>query len=151
MQSQFAKPVNLNSANGPIVTPSFEVDDTNGDAMVRIVGHVVDDPGLLSYANSLEGDHGVYQSGGPDQFAQASDQYTTIQRGQDNDHLGFCIDNVIIGFAERGEMVTNAPVNTAFNTPAAKADVLTSGAYQLQIREASAYGIWAHRRPCQCP
>lgn len=63
-------------------------------------------------------------------------------RGQDNDHEGFYVDDLIIGFAERGEMVTAAGANqTAFfdiGTSGADAQVL-QGNYQLEIRRGTEY------------
>ncbi len=35
---------------------------------------------------------------------------TSANRGRNNQHEGFYVDDIIIGYAERGEMVTNAPV-----------------------------------------
>ena len=140
LQKAFKGPTpNLDATKGPIVTPSFKVDDTNGDAMVRMVGHTVNKAGPLPYANQLAGD-------GDDPLVDAgTTQFTTTTRGQDNNHGGFYIDNVIIGFAERGEMVTDAVSGeTGFTNPdpSLTHDELTKGPYQLQIREASEYATW---------
>jgi len=67
----------------------------------------------------------------------------------DNAFEGVYLDDMIIGFAERGEMVTNANANTTFvsNTellnPALPGDhvQITQGPYQLEIRRSSDYGI----------
>ena len=68
-------------------------------------------------------------------------------RGRDNNHEGFYIDDIIIGFAERGEMVTNAAVNTDYHTYTNsewnperydETDIL-EGPYQLEIRRGSEY------------
>ena len=67
------------------------------------------------------------------------------QRGQDNAYEGFYVDDIIIGFAERGEMVTGpsdladyfqVPQNP---DPSAPAENLT-GPYQLEIRRGTEYG-----------
>ena len=75
-------------------------------------------------------------------------------RGIYNANEGFYIDNVMVGFAERGEMITQTPSNTpaAPNTtfnfvnltkyPSALAGIDSTGYYQLQIRQASDYGSW---------
>ncbi len=75
-------------------------------------------------------------------------------RGQDNQHEGFYVDDIVVGFAERGEMVTGAQAGqTAFvdlatlGTPIAgtatvPAQALT-GAYQLEIRRGTTYGTVA--------
>ncbi|MBX3414227.1 MAG: DVUA0089 family protein [Pirellulales bacterium] len=61
------------------------------------------------------------------------------RRGQNNNHGGFFVDDVIIGFAERGEMVTGAPINSEMfpvprnPDPVAPSQVLV-GPYQLEIR-----------------
>lgn len=65
----------------------------------------------------------------------------------DNNHTGFMIDDIIVGFAERGQMVTYTPlptppaVDTTFSPfPAiGDASTVTAGAYQLQIRRGQEY------------
>lgn len=67
------------------------------------------------------------------------------QQAQNNDFEGFYIDDIIIGFAERGELVTgaqadqtaffNVPQNPTFGAPTQ----LLSGAYQLEIRRGTDY------------
>jgi len=65
--------------------------------------------------------------------------------GEDNDYEGFYIDDIIVGFAERGEMVTGALADTTFvdtpkdNPPDAPA-VYESGEYQLEIRRGTEIG-----------
>lgn len=75
---------------------------------------------------------------------------TDPERGQNNDHEGFFIDNIIIGAAERGEMVINAPVNTNFfatptpqnlNGAVPVPTQVLAGAYQLEIRRGTEYAI----------
>jgi titin len=58
---------------------------------------------------------------------------------------GIYLDDFVVGFAERGEMVTNAPANTAFfgiGTPvsATTPQQNLQGAYQLEIRRGKEYG-----------
>src|SRR5690606_4972213 len=65
-------------------------------------------------------------------------------RAQNNDHEGVYIDDIIIGFAERGEMVTGATANTSFiNNPALPANhnEILVGDYQLEIRQAEDYAV----------
>ncbi|WP_339733694.1 Calx-beta domain-containing protein [uncultured Gimesia sp.] len=67
------------------------------------------------------------------------------QQAQNNDFEGFYIDDIIIGFSERGELVTgsqtdqtdffNVPQNPTFGAPTQ----LLSGAYQLEIRRGTDY------------
>lgn len=69
------------------------------------------------------------------------------QQAQNNDFEGFYIDDIIIGFAERGEMVTGAqtdqtgffdvPQNPTFGAPIQ----ILSGSYQLEIRRGTDYAI----------
>ncbi|WP_198000954.1 Calx-beta domain-containing protein [Gimesia fumaroli] len=86
-------------------------------------------------ASSPGGEMNGDQFGDPDRNLQA----------QNNDHEGFYIDDIIIGFAERGEMVTgaqanqtnfyNLPQNDAFEAPIP----LLEGSYQLEIRSGTQY------------
>jgi hypothetical protein len=68
-----------------------------------------------------------------------------IRRGQNNTGEGFYIDDILVGLAERGEMVTGPSGNTGFFSvptnpdPMAPQQVLT-GAYQLEIRRGEEYG-----------
>ena len=75
-------------------------------------------------------------------------------RGQNNDHEGFYVDNIIIGAAERGEMVTGAGQHElhGFGSrvahPAAQLDPtvavptqVLNGPYQLEVRRGAEYGL----------
>ncbi|HJT32931.1 MAG TPA: DUF4394 domain-containing protein, partial [Pirellulales bacterium] len=68
------------------------------------------------------------------------------QRGEQNSHEGWYIDDIVVGFAERGEMVTSSTANTSyFNTPVDPnpndfKEVLT-GPYQLEIRRGEEFGV----------
>lgn len=80
----------------------------------------------------------------------AAQGLASATRGQNNTAEGFYVDNIIVGVAERGEMVINAPVNTSFfTTPQpqnldatvpAPTQVFT-GPYQLEIRRGTEYGV----------
>src|SRR5690606_32194831 len=65
---------------------------------------------------------------------------------QNNAHEGLYIDDIIIGFAERGEMVLSATANNTFqlNRQFAKTlydvDQTETGRYQLTVRTAADYG-----------
>jgi hypothetical protein len=64
-------------------------------------------------------------------------------RGQANDFEGFYIDDIIIGFAERGEMVTNATsgLSSYYITPDdPDSEEVTAGTYQLELRRGTEYG-----------
>ncbi len=97
---------------------------------VRMIHHAVDYSGPLPYAYDLPGD-------------LLTEGFNSILRGQDNAHEGFYIDNIVVGFAERGEMATQSPVgdtNFTFTNPDT---IITTGYYQLQVRKASEYATWA--------
>ncbi len=80
-----------------------------------------------------------------DGLANQTGDFNSSQRGQQNDHEGFYIDDVIIGFAERGEMVTGTvgPNNAFFDleTPVSETSFpqVLEGAYQLEIRRGTEY------------
>src|SRR5205807_2562630 len=73
------------------------------------LGHNVINPGPLSYSATLPGDNAgrLYSNvtrGGP--FGSSTVNNTEDrQRGQNNTHEGVYIDDIIVGFAGRGEMV----------------------------------------------
>lgn len=129
--------------------------------MVRIINHDVIDPGPLQAVNILPGDEFGAFSGIDAGYvnSQAALRPGSV-RGMLNDVEGVYIDDIIIGFAERGEMVTNAPAGTGFiqnpdvddsaNSDKAEfneffepneyLDILNGG-YDIEIRTASHYGL----------
>ena len=62
--------------------PTFKTDNN----LVYLIGHTVTDPGPLPYVATT-----------PDP------SYNSFARSQDNAYAGFYVDDVIVGFAERGE------------------------------------------------
>ncbi|MEX0938829.1 MAG: NF038122 family metalloprotease [Pirellulales bacterium] len=110
----------------------------NGDT-VYVVGHSVTNQGPLGLANVLPGD----TFGGFGQF----DDDTGLFAGLTNQFEGVYIDDLIIGFAERGEMVTHREVtDSAFATsfianPATPDNQITLGEYQLELRPSAEYGV----------
>jgi hypothetical protein len=87
-------------------------------------------------------------------LANQTGKFNDSERGQNNQFEGFYVDDIVVGFAERGEMVTGAvagqtafidlataPFNTpTAGTPTVPAQALT-GAYQLEIRRGTTYGV----------
>jgi hypothetical protein len=74
--------------------------------------------------------------------------FTSNTRGQNNDHEGFFVDDITVGLAGRGEMVTGATANTNYFTvpqsPNANAPTQNfggSGPYQLDIRQGTPYAV----------
>jgi hypothetical protein len=73
--------------------------------------------------------------------AGTTGNFTNAERGQQNDFEGFYIDDIIVGFAERGEMVTGAAASQtdffALSTPPNSNTVPVQtlfSEYQLEIR-----------------
>ncbi|QDV22465.1 DVUA0089 family protein [Aureliella helgolandensis] len=68
------------------------------------------------------------------------------ERAQDNAYEGIYLDDIIVGFAERGEMVFDAGSNTSFSANQQYAETLydilqvEEGRYQLVVRAAADYG-----------
>ena len=71
------------------------------------------------------------------------DRFFTNTRGQDNNHQGFFVDDIILGFASRGEMVFNATGTSpeSYIEDPARPDPLdpniNTGLYNLEIRRGS--------------
>ena len=128
--------IDFADATGGGVQLELPIGDVDNDIvkqhndMLRIINHTVSDRGPLGLATGLGGDTG--NASEPTRF-------------QDNDHEGFYIDDFIIGYAERGEMVTafngtdtydgDPPINPLTG------DTLfpVEGHYQLEIRRATEY------------
>ena len=122
---------------------------TSYQNVINVVGHRVTNPGPLGLEEALAGDQfGAFQTSGP----PAITQYPGALRGMDNAHEGVYIDDLIIGFAERGEMVIGARENANFvrNSQLFNAQLplaftpnneIHVGAYHLEIRRAEEYGV----------
>ncbi|MGE0758627.1 MAG: GEVED domain-containing protein [Pirellulaceae bacterium] len=117
--------------------------------IVKVIGHTVSNPGPFGLESSLAGDSfGAFNTSGPPNATQ----YPGALRGMDNAHEGAYIDDIIIGFAERGEMITGATPNPNFVAnqellnPELQIGVIPHneihvGPYELEIRRADAFGI----------
>ena len=109
--------------------------------LIHVLKHIVLDQGPLGYGNLLFGEESFAgREGG------ATTQFFFNTQGQDNAHEGWYIDNVMIGFTERGEMISNAAPDTTFGmlTPEEVTGLgaVVEGYYQLEIRLATEYSIW---------
>ena len=97
---------------------------------IRIINRAINDAGpFINTTQGLQGD----EFGG----------FGSALRGQDNNHEGVYIDDIIIGFAERGEMITAAvPDNTTFTaaSPATLPGQTLLGPYELEIRRSADFG-----------
>jgi hypothetical protein len=99
------------------------------DNLVRVIGHSVGEPGPMGFTDHMPGDNFGHFDG-----------LLGNRRGQNNVFEGVYIDDIVIGLAERGEMVTGANVNTNFVTNTrTPANQITEGPYQLELRGSSEY------------
>ncbi|HQU41252.1 MAG TPA: sialidase family protein, partial [Pirellulales bacterium] len=144
----------------PVVDPRQQVQqlfDGSGEwrqARVDLSNYAGQGNLMLRFDFSSAGALGPVTSGTPgDKFGN----YNNPLRGQNNQHEGFYVDDVTVGFAERGEMVTNASANTQYTTtpyvtqyldpnvphdPNAPTQNLGgAGPYQLDIRGGTEYGV----------
>lgn len=69
-----------------------------------------------------------------------------VQRNLANNFEGVYIDDIVIGFAERGEMITGAVAGTTFsNNPKHEPDAsireTEEGTYQVEVRRSASYGL----------
>ena len=122
---------------------------TSYQNVINVIGHRVTNPGPLGLEESLAGDEfGAFDVGGP----PSSTRYPGALRGLDNAHEGIYIDDLIIGFAERGEVVIGGTENSTFirNPQLFNVELpvnffpdneIHEGAYQLEIRRATEFGI----------
>ncbi|MCA9245531.1 MAG: choice-of-anchor L domain-containing protein [Planctomycetales bacterium] len=119
--------------------------------VVRIVGSQVTDPGPLGLAitdllipmNGLDGDEfgAFYASTNLD--GSRDPAFPGALRGQANNFEGAYVDDIYIGFAERGEMLVNANPNPGFTILTGVTDPpnILEGPYQLEIRRSQDFGI----------
>lgn len=116
--------------------------------IINVVGHTVTDQGPLGLEEALAGDEfGGFDASGP----PGGSRFDGALRGMDNDFEGAYIDDIIIGFAERGEIVTGARENPTFvqndelfnielppeYSPSFEIHV---GEYELEVRRAEEFG-----------
>jgi len=121
---------------------------------VQIVGYGVGDPGPLGLSgpsdpttaedfSGLFGDRFGAFNASAGFNGQTSVDAPGARRMQDNAHEGVYIDNILIGLASRGEMVTGSrsAANPQFvDNTAQSNDEIETGPYQLEIRQATEYG-----------
>lgn len=93
---------------------------------------------------------GLTRSRSGDAFGVQNDGTNRLdERAQNNAFEGVYVDDIIVGLAERGEMVFDATANTSFTPNLQKLDDLYAeqllqvdyGRYQLTVRAAADYGI----------
>ncbi|MEE2685273.1 MAG: Ig-like domain-containing protein [Planctomycetota bacterium] len=134
VQTESQRRVNLTRVGGPNsqieftttispLTLELEQDDVIGNDIIkqhndllRIIGHTVVDAGPLGFDEALAGDSGAFNS---------------AARLQDNRFEGLYVDDISIGFIERGQRVV-----TGSSTDATAVGGTTDGEYTLEIRPA---------------
>jgi hypothetical protein len=135
------------NANGPAAVQAAprSVIKTHND-MVRMIKHTVVDAGPLSLTTSRPGEvFGAYNTSYNQNFGNRPGSL----RGMNNAVEGVYVDDIILGFAERGEMIINAAANTSFiqNEDVDEANYIAGspylgvdlGAYDVEIRRTSDY------------
>jgi len=144
---------------GPTVISDFSLAPSlpinrSGDSIstyqniVNVIGHTIANGGPLGVENALAGDDfGAFEASGP----PSVNDYPGALRGIDNAHEGVYIDDLIIGFAERGEMVVGSQPNATFvqNDELLGTDLnalfvpdqgVHVGPYELKVRRATEFG-----------
>jgi hypothetical protein len=118
---------------------------------------------LFKYAVTNNSGLGLTTNRSGDQFGvEGSNGNRMDERAQNNAFEGVYIDDIIVGFAERGEMVFNGSEADALGNFVANADYsglgntfaipqVEQGAYQLTVRTAAEYGHPASFLRHQCP
>jgi hypothetical protein len=138
--------------------------------VIRLFGHQVIDPGPLGVSVTgfplasddfglndpdneldpdfdfpgLDGDLFGSFSASTQADGSTNDNFPGFLRGRDNDFEGVYVDDIVIGFAERGTMYAVAPVGDTFTrVPDADLDVteIYTGDYQIEFRASSFYGV----------
>jgi hypothetical protein len=105
--------------------------------LVRIINEAVVDAGPLGLDNALAGDlTGAGALNSPNGFFSNT-------RGQNNTGLeGFYIDDIVIGLAERGEIVTGSSTNNDYiPNLGLQEDENVIGSYQLEMRRGPDYNF----------
>ena len=114
---------------------------------VQVLQYGIEDPGPLGISGPsdpfLPGLFGDQFSSFGSAAAVYRNNLSAAAALQNNDHEGVYVDDVIIGFAGRGEMITGSTAATSpqfvANSQHAATDI-DVGAYQLEIRQATEYG-----------
>tara|TARA_R110001592_G_scaffold31886_3_gene111922 strand:+ start:37950 stop:54350 length:16401 start_codon:yes stop_codon:yes gene_type:complete len=105
---------------------------------------------MLRFDYSTAGTIGTLNGFESDVRGDVTTSFNSNRRGQNNTGEGFYIDDIIVGFAERGEMVTNSNnlvtsffnvYGTGNNEPSGAADQILTGSYNLEIRRATEYAV----------
>jgi hypothetical protein len=132
----------------------FTASKLNGNVLTVLGHHVISTSSnvALPFSDKLPGDeHGLDYSPTTTGFlfGVSVDNQTAQDRGRENQHQGVYIDDLVIGFASRGEMVTGVTGTSAGNTTfgplppnpdASDPQQIANGLFQLNIRRGTEYG-----------
>lgn len=101
---------------GTTVTQAADPTNVKGfhqQGFIELVGHNMTNNGPLGWSNTLPGDEfGAF--GVSATTANGWNRTAGALRGVNNRIEGVWVDDIVIGVAERGQIVTNAPSNTGF-------------------------------------
>lgn len=101
----------------------------------------LDNQRLLGITRTLPGDRFGAFNAGKNLDGSTDNEDPGALRGQNNNFEGVYIDDIIIGFSERGEMVTGArDSQTNFRDAGAADEEILEGRYDLEIRRSAQYG-----------
>ncbi len=145
LATTYNNPISVPTANAapldawPVATPAAT------SSVINI--HKFELSGQQIFDGASVSDVGLTTSRTGDQFGvQDSPTSTRDERALDNAFEGIYVDDIIIGFAERGEMVFDAGANTGF-ADNAQYDLtnyaipqVETGRYQLTVRSSADYG-----------
>lgn len=110
--------------------------------VVRVIGHDVVDSGRLGLTNVLPANDAFRPIPGTPFFVDSDyGDFESNRRNQNNNFEGVYVDNILIGFAERGEIVTGAAVNNLTPLRSGVGSEIHEGNYQLEIRRGTDYTI----------
>jgi hypothetical protein len=136
LQGQYTEEFTYNVLNGSFPLSLIDPTDlvkTHKD-LVRIIDETVVDAGPLGLDNALDGD---LTSPGA---LNSTSGFFSNTRGQDNLHEGVYIDDIIIGLAERGEIVTGSTNDSNYIPNAGlQENQNLVGPYTLEMRRGPTY------------
>jgi hypothetical protein len=115
------------------------------EELVHVLNHDVVDPGPFGLDNELPTDvFGAYNASANGNYVVTGGVFPGDLGAADNRHVGVFLDDIIVGFAERGERVVGSSVAAGsrgqfINNPDAPPNPVTLGEYQLELRGAEEF------------
>ncbi len=128
LDEHYAVTVNM-TTNDPNIFTAVKVDKE----ALYVIGKDILNPGpfgLPLFIPDLPGDYLI------------TNLRTRADQGRENNFEGVYIDDFVIGFAERGEIISAAPADTTYVDEDVKpAGQVLEGAYQVEVRRGFEYGL----------